>query len=222
MKVLVVEDDASLREGLGEVLSELADVRTAGSVDSALVTLRQERFELVIADLRIAGTARGGRTILEAARQRQQPVAIVSAAAEEEVRKALEPFQADVILSKPFQLEEMMALVERFLGLRREVERLSKERPPESGWAEAATGVQVLTVSRGQPEQAMSWVRLQPGASYSWAHLRARSGALLVQGDLELEGERSQSPHYFFLSTGQSPVARSQQGGLVFLLPLGG
>jgi CheY-like chemotaxis protein len=222
MKVLVVEDDASLREGMDEVLSELAEVRTAGSVDVALAALHQERFELVIADLRIAGTARGGRTILEAARRRLHPVAIVSAAAEEEVRQALEPFEADALLGKPFQLEDMMALVERFLFLRSEVERLSKERPPESGWVEAATGVQLLTLQKGQPERALSWVRLQPGASYSWAHLHGRAGGLLLEGELEVGGERQAPPHYFFLSTGQLPEARSQQGCLVLLRALGG
>ena len=140
MKVLLVEDDPSLREGMGEIIAEFVDVRPVASVDSALAALREERFDLVMADLRIAGAATGGRTILEAARRRLQPVAIVSAAEPEEIRQALQPFEADALLAKPFQLNEMTELVERFLSLRDELERLASQRPPEAAWTQAGAG----------------------------------------------------------------------------------
>jgi CheY-like chemotaxis protein len=222
MKVLLVEDDSSLREGMVDVISELAEVRSADSVDSALVALREERFELVLTDLRIAGTGPGGRSIVEAAQRRLQAVVIVSAATAEDLQRALTPLEADAILAKPFQLEDIMALVQRFLALRAELERLSQERPPESGWTQEAPGVHVLRAPGAGAGQALTWIRMQPGAAYAWTHHQGRAGALVVEGDLEVEGERQPAPHYLFLSTRQLPTARTGKGCLAASLPLRG
>lgn len=222
MKVLLVEDDPSLREGMGEVIAELAEVRTVGSVDSALAALREERFDLVLTDLRIAGATHGGRTILEAARQRLQPVAIISASAAEEVAKVLRPFEPDAMLAKPFQLEDMVALVERFLALRGDVERLSKARPPEASWAQASAGVQVAPFAATPMARTPVWVRMQPGASFSWALQLGRQGVLLLEGDLEVEGERRTAPHYLFLPAGQPREVRTREGCLALSLALPG
>ncbi|ADO72019.1 response regulator [Stigmatella aurantiaca] len=203
MKVLLVEDDPNLREGMGELLSELAEVRMVGQVREALAALREERFELVLTDLRISGDAQGGRTIVEAAQKQQQPVAIVSAAAAEEMTKLLLPFHADAMLSKPFQLEDILALVERFLALRTEAERWAKAPPPAgSAWAEVATGVQVAPAPPAQVPGSPTWVRMQAGASHAWAIRQSGEGILLVEGDVEVGGERRPAPHYFFLSAG--------------------
>jgi len=222
MKVLLVEDDASLREGMSDIISELAEVRSAGLVDSALEALRQERFELVLTDLRISGTGQGGRTILEMARRLLQPVVLVSAASEEELQRALKPFEPDATLIKPFQLDDMTALVERFLALRGELERWAQERPPEAGWTEEATGVHVLRSPGAAADQALTWIRLQPGASYAWTHHRGRAGVLVVEGDLEVDGARQPAPHYLFLSTSPLPATRTEKGCLAVSLALKG
>jgi CheY-like chemotaxis protein len=220
MKVLLVEDDPSLREGMAEVIAELVEVRTVAAVDSALVALREERFDLVLADLRISGAATGGRTILEAARRKLQPVAIVSASASEEIRRTLQPFEADAILGKPFQLEEMTALVERFLDLRGELERLARQQPAEATWTQAAAGVHVARVEPAQ--QTPVWVRIQAGASVTWPVPQERAGCLLIDGDLEIAGEWQKAPQYFFLSSGQPRVARTEKGCVVVSMALRG
>jgi CheY-like chemotaxis protein len=222
MKVLLVEDDPSLREGMGEVIAELVEVRTVASVDLALAALREERFDLVMADLRIAGAANGGRTILEVARKSLQPVAIVSAAAPEEIRRVLQPFEADAILAKPFQLDEMTELVERFLALRNELERLSSRRPPEGEWTQAAAGVHVARAEQASAEPGCSWVRIQAASSVTWPVPEARAGCLLVEGDLEIAGEWQRAPRYFFLSASQPRVARTEKGCLVVTMALRG
>lgn len=221
MKVLLVEDDASLREGMSDVLSELAEVRSAGSVDTALAALEQERFELVLTDLRIAGRGKGGQSIVEAAQRRLQAVVIVSAAPLEDIRQALAPLEADALLAKPFQLDEMMALVERFLSLRRELERLSQERPAEPDWTEEAPGVHLLR-STAAAAGLVTWLRLEPGASYTWTHHPGRAGVLVVEGDLEVDGGWQPAPHYLFLSARQPPGVRTEKGCLaVSLAPRG-
>lgn len=215
MKVLLVEDDASLREGMVELISELARVREAGSVAQAQAALREELFDLVISDLRIGESAEGGRIILEAARRRLQPVAIVSAATSEEVVRTLRPFEPDAVLTKPFQIDDMLSLVETFRDLRASLEKVNegswRERLPEEGkdWTEVAAGVQLL---ERQPRQ-LSWLRMAPGSTFRWKVHGGRVGVMLLEGELEVEGERRVGSQYFYLAAGPRE-ARTREGCL--------
>jgi CheY-like chemotaxis protein len=231
MKVLLVEDDASLREGMGEIIAELAEVRAVGTEDEALAALREERFDLVLTDLRIAGREQGGRAVLEAARRRQQAVAIVSAAAPDDVSRTLRPFVPDAVLVKPFQLDDMLTLVERFLGARRALERLAAARmvPPEDAWTEHASGVRVAAGGPVGPEASevegatTTWVRMAPDSGFTWRpDGPGREGVLLVEGDMEVDGERHTAPRFLFVGVGQSPRAHSRQGCLAVTLVLRG
>jgi CheY-like chemotaxis protein len=218
MKVLLVEDDASLREGMGEIISELAEVRTAGSEAEALAALRDERFDLVITDLHISKNEQGGRTVLEAARRRHQAVAIVSAAVPEEVVRALRPHVPDAVLGKPFQLDDIVTLVERFKALWEAVEALAtaRELPPDAAWRELAPGVWVAG-DEGGPR----WVRMAPGSQLTWELHPQRPECLrLVEGEVELEGELHTGPRYAFLGASQTPTASSRAGCLAVTLAL--
>ncbi len=215
MKVLLVEDDAGLREGMAELISDLAKVREASSVKEALAALGDEPYALVITDLRIGGSADGGRTILEAARKRLHAVAVVSAAAQHEVAQVLRPHEPDAVLAKPFQLDDMVSLVEGFLKLKREVEQAGQQRPGEVGWREVAAGVHLAEPTPGQ----RAWVRMGAGASFSWDVHQSRQGVMLVEGELEVDGEQRVGPHYFFLAAGTRPV-RTRSGCLAVSLAL--
>ncbi|MFP2931669.1 response regulator [Pyxidicoccus sp. 3LG] len=222
MKVLLVEDDASLREGMAEIIGELADLRAVGTETEALATLASERFDLVITDLHIGSREQGGRAVLEAARKRQQAVAIVSAATPEDVARALRPHEPDAVLVKPFQLDDIVALVERFLALRQEAERFAGERqlPPEGAWTEPSTGVRV---GGAGPEAgaAPRWVRMAPGSTFAWqVHGGGCEGVLLVEGEVEVEGERHVAPRYLFIGAGPAPEARTREGCLAVTLAL--
>lgn len=209
MKVLLVEDDTSLREGMVELISEQAEVREAGSVPQALAALSEELFALVFTDLRIGEKGEGGRIILEAARQRLQPVAVVSASTAQEVVQVLRPHEPDAVLAKPFQIDDVLELVGRFVGLKTEVERAASGGvPPEGTWAEVAAGVRVLEEPGGR-----MWVRMEPGASLSRPVHRGRTGVMVVEGSLEVEGERRVGHQYFFLAAGPREV-RTHEGCL--------
>jgi CheY-like chemotaxis protein len=216
MKVLLVEDDTSLREGMMELISEQAEVREAGSVAQALGALREELFSLVLTDLRIGEKGEGGRIILEAARQRLQPVAIVSAATAEEVVRVLRPHEPDAVLAKPFQIDDILELVERFVGLRREVERAVGRAPPEGAWTEVAAGVWTFEEPGG-----CSWMRMEPGASHSRPVPRGRAGGVVLEGSLEVEGERRVGHQYFYLAAGPREL-RTREGCLAVSLALRG
>ena len=221
MKVLLVEDDPSLREGMSELVSELADVQAVGTIDEALRALAAERFELVLTDLRIAGGRDDGRGILEAARRRLFPVAIVSAAGPDEVIDALDPWQPDALLIKPFQVDDIMGLVERFLDLKRQVLAASEAPVPVDSpdWTELAPGVSSATV---EPASPRTWMRLTPEAAFRWTPPPSPQGVLLLVGDLELDGERYAAPSYLFLAMGASVQAGTRTGALAVCVPLRG
>ena len=214
MKVLLVEDDASLREGMGELIAEQSEVRETGSVAQALGALREELFSLVVTDLRIGDTGEGGRIILEAARKRLQPVAIVSAATAEEVGKVLRPHEPDVVLAKPFQIDDILGMVERFVGLRQQVVRAAERGPPQGAWTEVAAGVRTLEEPDG-----LLWVRMEPGASHPRPVHRGRAGVMVVEGSLEVEGEQRMKHQYFYLSAGPREV-RTHEGWLAVSMAL--
>ncbi|EPX56676.1 response regulator [Cystobacter fuscus DSM 2262] len=216
MKVLLVEDDAGLREGMAELIAEQTPVREAGSVAEALRALGEESFSLVLTDLRIGdNSGGGGRIILEAARKRLQPVAIVSASSADEVVRVLRPHEPDAVLNKPFQIEDMMLLVERFVRLRREVERLAAGAvPPEDAWTtEPTTGLRLSQ----RPDGGL-WMRLAPGANHRSPGGRGHA-ALVVEGSLEVDGETRGRDHYFFLAAGPREL-RTQEGCLAVSLPV--
>ena len=215
MKILLVEDDTSLREGMSELISEQAEVREAGSVAQALAAMREELFGLVVTDLRIGQTGEGGRLVLEAARKRLQPVAVVSASTSEEVGRVLRPHEPDAVLAKPFQIDEMVELVERFLSLRVAVERLAAGRvPSEEAWTEGAAGVR-LAEEPGGP----SWLRMAPGVVASRPLRQGPMGVMLLEGDIEVDGERRVGSQYFFLAAGPREV-RTEAGCLAVSLAL--
>ncbi|CAM4019891.1 response regulator [Corallococcus sp. ZKHCc1 1396] len=221
MKVLLVEDDVSLREGMGELVSELADVQAVGTIPEAMSALEAGRFELVMTDLRIAGKHDDGRGILEAARRRLFPVAIVSASGPDEVDQALHPFQPDALLMKPFQVDDIMGLVERFLDLKRQVLAAS-EAPLAAdapGWTDLAPGARSATPD---PDGSRTWVRLTSGADFRWLRPSCGHGVLLLEGELELDGERYAAPSYLFLAHGAAPQTRTRTGALAVCVPLRG
>ncbi|WP_223632128.1 response regulator [Corallococcus sp. EGB] len=221
MKVLLVEDDPSLREGMSELVAELADVQAVGTLDEALRVLAVERFELVMTDMRIAGGHADGRGVLEAARRRRLPVAIVSASGPDEVAQVLHPSEPDALLIKPFQVEDIMELTERFLALKRQGvaaagEPLAEDSPE---WTEQSPGVRCAGVA---PDSARTWVRLEPAAVFPWNRSQCGHGVLLMEGDLELDGERYAAPCYLFLSQGASPQVTTRAGALAVCVPLRG
>jgi DNA-binding response OmpR family regulator len=115
MKVLLVEDDDGIREGMSELISDHGgEVVAVPDVVAAQRALTTNRFDLVLADLRIGADSVGGKKIVGAAREVGTPVVIVSASSLEDIKRLLGDHQPDAMLTKPFQLEEVEALIARF------------------------------------------------------------------------------------------------------------
>jgi CheY-like chemotaxis protein len=116
MKVLVVDDDQGIRELVATALSEEGyDVSGAADGAEALDRIAEVRPDVILLDMRMP--VMDGWEF--ARRYRSQPaphapIVIVTAALD--VAKDAKEIGADGFLAKPFQLDDLVALVERHAG----------------------------------------------------------------------------------------------------------
>jgi DNA-binding response OmpR family regulator len=114
-RVLVVDDDPDLLNGLALLLGERYDVLTASNGAEALHVLEHETVDVVVLDMLMPLV--DGQTVLRELRARNLPPPVVVVSARPDlIAKSME-IGADDFLSKPFgiaQLERKIeALVER-------------------------------------------------------------------------------------------------------------
>ena len=115
--ILVVDDDPSIRDVVADIL-EMSDYRvtTASNGAEALDRIRVERPAAVLLDLMMP--IMDGREFLERCRQRQAcaclPVALMSAA--HDAASAARRLGVQAYLTKPFEMEAVLAVVDRLAG----------------------------------------------------------------------------------------------------------
>lgn len=116
LPILVVEDDASLREALQDTL-ELAgyQVIAAGDGDAALNRLKTSRIGLIISDVQMQPM--DGYTLLKRAKQLAPNVPFLLMTAFGELQKAVEAMRngAAHYLLKPFEPDVLLAEVAKYL-----------------------------------------------------------------------------------------------------------
>jgi DNA-binding NtrC family response regulator len=126
-KVLVVEDDTSLRRLLEEELGEAGyAVQAAADAESAWYALRGGEPAIVVSDLRLPGP--DGMALLRQTRQLPVPPGFIIVTAFGTVAQAVEALKqgADDFLTKPVDLEHLLLSVRRVgetRRLRQELER---------------------------------------------------------------------------------------------------
>ena len=116
-RILVVEDDAGLRETLAEVLADDGhEVRVAEDGEAALEALHEWVPELIVLDLMMPRM--NGYAFRQAQRELSGMVAtkVLLLSAANGVAAAAEQIQADAWLVKPFGLYEVLESVEGLLG----------------------------------------------------------------------------------------------------------
>lgn len=116
MRVLIADDTPSVREAVRYIVeSDGHDVVEAGSGTQALALLSSDRFDLAILDIWMPG--RSGLDLLKHIRHEQPglPVIIMSGggpgASLEQATAIADLYQASHILYKPFDDEELLALL---------------------------------------------------------------------------------------------------------------
>src|ERR671939_2036237 len=111
-KVLIVEDDAVIAEGMARHLAAAGfDAIVSPKGDQGLARLRFERPDVVVLDLMLPG--RDGWSVLESARAEgiATPIVVVSARGTEHDRVLALEIGADDYLVKPFSMNELVARV---------------------------------------------------------------------------------------------------------------
>ncbi len=115
--ILVVEDDAGLREALQDTLLLVHyQVVVADSAEQALLLLKQHKVQLVVSDVQMQGVS--GLSLLKTLREQypQLPVLIMTAYAT--IQAAVEAIQLGAIdyLAKPFSTEVLLNTVSRYVS----------------------------------------------------------------------------------------------------------
>ncbi len=137
-RVLVADDETSIRFVLREALEEEGhEVVEAASGDAAWEFLAAGGFDIAFLDIRMPELT--GLELLERLRSTGSEVAAVVMTAQNTLDHAVEAMKHGALdyLAKPFQVAEVVALVDKALRVReleREVRHLRREvgRPPES------------------------------------------------------------------------------------------
>ncbi len=114
--VLVVEDDPDLSALLAVILAEAGyPVMTAGDGLEALERVAERLPGLVLLDMRMP-RMNGWEFALELRARHGHAAPIVVVTAAENARLRAEEIEAEGWLEKPFELEQVMREVERFVG----------------------------------------------------------------------------------------------------------
>ncbi|BDG07712.1 HD domain-containing phosphohydrolase [Anaeromyxobacter paludicola] len=119
-RILIVDDDASVRDVIAVLLTEEGYAcTTASSADEALERARGGDFELCISDMKMPG--KGGLWLLERLRAEHPSLAMVMLTAYGETEAAVECLRegASDYLLKPPKLTELVRSIERALARRR-------------------------------------------------------------------------------------------------------
>jgi two-component system OmpR family response regulator len=112
-KVLIVEDDEVIAEGMARHLSAAGfDAVRVGNGTQGLARLRFERPDVCVVDLMLPGT--DGWRLIESAREEGigTPIVVVSARGTEHDRVHALEIGADDFLVKPFSMKELVARVQ--------------------------------------------------------------------------------------------------------------
>lgn len=111
--VLVVDDDTSILDTVSAILSsEGYHVVSAASGHEALAAIARTRPHLILLDMRMPGM--DGWAVARSLRDQGSTVPIVVMTAAESAQRWADEVGAHGYLAKPFGLDELLAIVQRF------------------------------------------------------------------------------------------------------------
>jgi DNA-binding response OmpR family regulator len=152
-RILIVEDDRSLREGLAMNFRIRGfAVVTAADGDEGMLKAFDARPDLILLDVMLPGCS--GLDILEELRERGERVPVLVLSARGSVQQKVLGLTrgADDYMGKPFELPELLARVEALL--RRN--RADREQQPDLRFGEMLIEVGARRVLRGREEVPLS------------------------------------------------------------------
>ena len=115
--VYIVDDDPSVRRALRRLIRyEGFDVETAETVGEFLASEHSRRPACLILDVRLPGMSGIDLQSRLAVSEPDLPIVVVTAHAEEEVRRRMLAVGAVAFLSKPFDDDVLLGAIRRALG----------------------------------------------------------------------------------------------------------
>src|SRR5579863_7691780 len=128
--ILIVDDDPGQRSLLNSFLrSQHFDTTTADSGERALELLRTGKFDMMISDVRMPGMT--GLETLRQARKEHATLPVLLVTAFTDVRDAVAAMRDGAVnyLSKPIDLDELLASVRQATGISPAEPRQDAEKP---------------------------------------------------------------------------------------------
>lgn len=114
-RILIIDDEAIIRNMLSEILSETYDCMTVGSAEEALEILQREKFHLVLSDINMGGMS--GIQMMPQVHAVAPQTVVVVLSGEQTIDTAIEAMRVGAFdyIQKPFALEHVEAAVRRAL-----------------------------------------------------------------------------------------------------------
>ena len=129
VEILVVEDDIDINNLLCNILKKNGyKVRGAFSGSEALMCIEQFNYDIILLDLMLPGVT-GEELIQEVRKQKFMPIIVISAKTAQEDKINVLKCGADDYVTKPFDINEVLARVE--VQLRR-YKQFSKEEKADN------------------------------------------------------------------------------------------
>jgi two-component system response regulator PilR (NtrC family) len=193
--ILVVDDEQSMREFLSICLRRAGhDVVVASSGTEALVRVRDQPFDVVVTDLRMPGEP-DGLGILKAIKAMQvtgdPEVILVTAFASADTALAAMKQGAYDYLTKPFQVDEINAVINRALEKRALVAENIALRDRVAGRVRLAS---LLGKSRGMQKVFETIAKIHSARTNVLITGESGTGKELVARALHTEGSRAKAP----------------------------
>jgi DNA-binding NtrC family response regulator len=116
-RVLIVDDEKNIRLTLTQTLVPMGlEVKTAITGEEAIECLLEQRFDLVLLDLRLPGM--DGMAVLRWVREHQEQLPVALMSAHGDISTAVEAMKLGAVdfLQKPFSPSEVRQVVRNQLG----------------------------------------------------------------------------------------------------------
>ena len=178
-RVLLVEDDRTLRVGLTDALaSEGHAVVAAADGHEGRACLRGQRFDLVVLDVMLPGPS--GLELLRELRARDgdTPVLLLTARGDEGDKVLGLELGADDYVTKPFSLRELLARVKAMLRRRERSDAALPAYVEQFVLGDARIDLAAFTVVRGAASHTLS-----PKEAGMLRLLRQRGGRAVARAD---------------------------------------
>jgi len=132
--ILIIDDEADMQETLRSILKKDYAPQTAASGEEGLSKLRSGNFDLILLDIRMP--RKDGLAVLAEIKELESSLPVIMVTASKDIKSAVEAMKlgAEDFISKPFEVIELLAIVEKALQKRQlEIEnRALKEILAES------------------------------------------------------------------------------------------